>query len=363
MIVYLITNTKNGKRYVGITTNSMTQRWYEHCWLAAAGGTQALYRAMRKYGVDSFQIEQIDTADTLTELFDKERQHIKEFGTYTKLGHGYNMTLGGDGVFGFEFSEETRAEMTASAVARFADPVERERQRRRQEQFWTEIERAKHSEKIASAHRRNPDQARQHSEFMKQNSDPEQMRMRARLLWDAPGAKERFKRQKAEYWSDPANREKASREIKQRFASNPEYAKTVSEGKKRQYRENPEDAQRHSERMKKRFAENPGLSTQMRDQANRAYREDPNLISRMASSRKCFYERNPDARARASEVARDRAERRRALHAELTTLAEDFQSKTGEIFPIPSRSAGGWQEAVMLELIDRLKILLSTKGR
>ena len=39
---------------------------------------------------------------------EKERYHIQRLGTFTKTGHGYNMTLGGDGVFGFEFSEETK---------------------------------------------------------------------------------------------------------------------------------------------------------------------------------------------------------------------------------------------------------------
>ena len=240
MIVYIITNTKNQKRYVGVTTKSIAQRWEQHCWLAESGGTQALYRAMRKYGAACFQIEQIDNAETLEELFEKERRHIEQLGTYTKSGHGYNMTLGGDGVFGLEFSEESRAAMAEAAVARFADPAERERQRRRQEGFWTEVKRAEHSSKIAQAHERNLDLARQQSEFMAQNSDPAKMRERSRLWWDTPGNKEQFKRRKAKYWSDPTNREKKSRETKQRYADKPEHAKDVSNGKKRQFREDPQ---------------------------------------------------------------------------------------------------------------------------
>jgi predicted GIY-YIG superfamily endonuclease len=45
VIVYLITNTKNQKRYVGITTGTLAQRWYEHYWLAANGKSQALCRS------------------------------------------------------------------------------------------------------------------------------------------------------------------------------------------------------------------------------------------------------------------------------------------------------------------------------
>jgi hypothetical protein len=268
------------------------------------------------------------------------------------------MTLGGDGVFGFEFSEQTRAAMAEAAVARFSDPGERDRQRRRQELFWTEFKRAEQSEKIARAHARNPDQARQHARFMAENSDPEKMRERARLLWDTPGADERFKRQKADYWSLPANREKASREIRLRFADNPDYARNISEGKKRYYRENPEAARRHSEMMKKRFAQNPQLSNELRERALRMYQEDPTLIGRMATGRKRFYETNPDARGRVGAVARDKAARRRSLRGELELLAGAYRSQTGKTFPVPSRSEGGWQEAVMLELIERLKSLM-----
>jgi hypothetical protein len=52
------------------------------------------------------------------------------------------MTLGGDGVFGFEFSNETKIAMAQAAAARFSDPAERERQRLRQELFWTDGKRA-----------------------------------------------------------------------------------------------------------------------------------------------------------------------------------------------------------------------------
>ena len=93
---------------------------------------------MRKHGADFFQIEQIDQAETIDELLEKERYHIQRLGTFTKTGHGYNMTLGGDGVFGFEFSEETKGGMAEAARATFADPAERDRQRQRQELFWTE---------------------------------------------------------------------------------------------------------------------------------------------------------------------------------------------------------------------------------
>lgn len=163
MIVYIVTNIANGKRYVGITTGSLSKRWYEHCWQATSGANQALYRAIRKYGIGCFSIEQIDAADSVDELLKKERHYIEHLGTQTKTGQGYNMTLGGDGVFGFEFSDKIKAAMAQAAIARFSDPSERERQRLRQKLFWTEIKRAEQSKRISEAHRRSPDLARQHS--------------------------------------------------------------------------------------------------------------------------------------------------------------------------------------------------------
>jgi group I intron endonuclease len=363
MIVYLITNTANGKRYVGITTHSISKRWPEHCFLARTHAKQALYRAIRKHGISCFSIREIDTADTLDELKKKERHYIEYFGTYTKTGHGYNMTLGGDGVFGFEFSNETKIAMAQAGAARFSDPAERERQRLRQQAFWTERKRAEHAEKITYAHRRNPELARRHSDFMNQNTNPEVMRRRSRQFWDSPGAKQNFKRQKANYWSDPANREKRSREISQRFANNPEYARHVSEGKKRQYRDNPEAGRRHSEKMKARYAQNPDLLKALSERGYRSYQQDPTLAARQGTSRRRFYEHNPDARVRAAAVAREKAARRRALRRELELLAQDFRLRTGESFAIPSRSEGGWKETKMTALIARVKALLSERNR
>jgi hypothetical protein len=282
---------------------------------------------MRKHGIENFTIEQIDQGETLDDLFDKERHYIQALGTYTKTGHGYNMTRGGDGVFGFEFDEESKAVMAASAVARFADPTERELQSQRQERFWTDDKRAEHSEKIVHAHERNPDQARRHSEFMKKNTDPEEMGKRARQAWATPEIRDQIMRQRAEFWSDPANRERCGNAIRQRYADNPDYAKNNSEGRKRFFRENPEAARRHSERLKKRFAGNPELLVEMAERTTR------------------------------------QAARRRELRDELTRLAAEYQTQTGETFPIPSRSEGGWRTAVMAELIDRLRTLLSTSDR
>ena len=46
--IYLITNTANGKVYVGLTRSYVSDRWYGHKLAAKNGASSALYRAMRK---------------------------------------------------------------------------------------------------------------------------------------------------------------------------------------------------------------------------------------------------------------------------------------------------------------------------
>lgn len=60
---------------------------------------QAFYRAIRKYGEDSFVWEIIDHADSKEELNQKEEYWIRELNTCTLdcNSHGYNMTYGGEG--------------------------------------------------------------------------------------------------------------------------------------------------------------------------------------------------------------------------------------------------------------------------
>ena len=101
----MITNTKNGKSYIGITTRTLSRRWYEHCFVPNSCG-QLLNKAINKYGKDAFIIEAIASARTLEDLKEVEKQLIEQH--QTKVPHGYNLTDGGDGVFGYKFTEEQK---------------------------------------------------------------------------------------------------------------------------------------------------------------------------------------------------------------------------------------------------------------
>ena len=97
MIVYLVTNTINGKIYVGKTIGSLDLRWKRHCNAAKRPKPPMhLSCAIRKYGPDAFRVEQIATAESEAELNGLERKYIQEYQSHLSR-IGYNHTLGGDG--------------------------------------------------------------------------------------------------------------------------------------------------------------------------------------------------------------------------------------------------------------------------
>jgi len=83
----------------------LSRRWYEHRFVANSCG-QLLGKAIKKYGEQAFEIMPIASAKTLENLKEVEKDLIIQF--QTKVPFGYNLTDGGDGVFGFKQSEEQR---------------------------------------------------------------------------------------------------------------------------------------------------------------------------------------------------------------------------------------------------------------
>lgn len=94
MLIYKITNLINNKVYIGLTTLMLSQRWKKHL-QDCKNCSRPLYKAMRKYGLDNFKIEQIDTTDDFTKLGELERKYIKEYNS-TNQEFGYNITAGGE---------------------------------------------------------------------------------------------------------------------------------------------------------------------------------------------------------------------------------------------------------------------------
>lgn len=125
MYVYMIENLKNNKCYVGITKGEIKNRWNSHKKSAKGNNSsQTIHKAIRKYGVESFSINEIDQATSIDELYKREKFWIKKLDTKNK---GYNETDGGEGTLGLVLSEERKNTLRVKANKRWSDPEEKKK--------------------------------------------------------------------------------------------------------------------------------------------------------------------------------------------------------------------------------------------
>ena len=91
--IYKITNTVNGKAYIGKTTrDAVKTRIRDHL---RGKGSQPVKDAIEKYGQDAFTYEILHDGIIPEFLDDLEKEVIAKFNTMSP--HGYNLTEGGDG--------------------------------------------------------------------------------------------------------------------------------------------------------------------------------------------------------------------------------------------------------------------------
>lgn len=93
-IIYKITNIINKKVYIGLTTTSIEQRWKGHL-TESKKNTKHLYSSIRKYGIENFKIEKIDSSNDFKKLGELERFYIKKYNS-SDPKFGYNNTKGGE---------------------------------------------------------------------------------------------------------------------------------------------------------------------------------------------------------------------------------------------------------------------------
>lgn len=105
-IIYKITNTVNGKVYIGQTTMSLRQRWRLH--YSKSSTCKYIHEAINEYGSENFTIEEIDQGNSREELNEKEKYWIKEYNSL--LPNGYNCDKGG---YLITYTEESRKKMSA----------------------------------------------------------------------------------------------------------------------------------------------------------------------------------------------------------------------------------------------------------
>ncbi len=126
VFIYKITNTVNGKAYVGLTCNTVEKRWAEHIAEAAYAKTQRVFiNAIRKYGAGAFVVETLCEVEGVPEACLVERDMIAQYNTL--LPDGYNMTTGGEGLVGKRLTEELRGQISENVKKLWADPDYRAR--------------------------------------------------------------------------------------------------------------------------------------------------------------------------------------------------------------------------------------------
>ena len=111
MIIYKITNLINNKVYIGLTTTELKVRWDNHR-QCVKNDPRHLYCSMRKYGIENFTIEQIDSADNIAKLGELERYYIEKYNSQNP-SIGYNLSAGGQTS---QLDDNGRAKLTLKEV-------------------------------------------------------------------------------------------------------------------------------------------------------------------------------------------------------------------------------------------------------
>lgn len=94
MICYKITNIINNKVYIGVTKCSLNKRWSEHKSRSYSYNNH-LYKSIRKYGIDSFKIEILNSFCNEEDMYNYEIESIKKHKSTNRL-FGYNNSIGGE---------------------------------------------------------------------------------------------------------------------------------------------------------------------------------------------------------------------------------------------------------------------------
>ncbi len=239
-VIYKITDTTNGKPYIGQTTRTVEERFKEH--------TESPYLigiAIRAHGVENFTIEVIAECETQEELNAQEIRFIAEYDSMAPKG--YNCTSGGEGGLlceetkaklreiankFYEEHPERRDEISEEQIRRFSDPEERAKQAERTRKSFEDPERAaKHSESQKKRFERQEERDKIAAAVTERFSDPAERAAqseRIKKAFQKPGVSEAISARQQKRFEDPAEREKVSIGLKKYFAEHPEAAAAIS---------------------------------------------------------------------------------------------------------------------------------------
>lgn len=117
-VIYKATNKINGKIYIGKTYN-FEKRKNEHIYEMNNG--LPFHNALKKYGLENFEWEIIDHANTDKDIREKEIYWISKLRTCINFEdcNGYNLTLGGEGGVSWNSKPVSRYDLDGNYIDSF----------------------------------------------------------------------------------------------------------------------------------------------------------------------------------------------------------------------------------------------------
>lgn len=111
--IYSITNLKNGKMYIGMSSQ-LRKRKYTHFWSLREGHhcNAHLQNSYNKHGEHNFIFNIIEECQEEI-LSTREVYYIEK---YNSVESGYNLTYGGEGTIGYKFTDEQKEKISNSKL-------------------------------------------------------------------------------------------------------------------------------------------------------------------------------------------------------------------------------------------------------
>ena len=239
----------NNKHYIGCTID-LKDRKKSHIQQAKLKHPKCtVHKALKKFNmIDTFELIVIDNSKSKEEMFEKEIFYIQHYNSHIKNKKGYNMTLGGEGNYGYIYTKADRKKMSEKAIQQFSNPEAREKARERTKAHYENNPEAREKvSQIRKAYYENNPEAREKASKgqLQRFSDPEQIEK----------ARERAIKQ----FSDAEAREKASQIKKEHYENNPEAGKLHGQKLKAHYENKPEAREQMSQKLKAHYENNRKL--------------------------------------------------------------------------------------------------------
>jgi hypothetical protein len=323
----------NGKHYIGLTTTSLEQRTKEHKKCAKGRDTKCLYNALRKYNmIDTFELIEIDTSDTVEELCEKEIRYILEYNSHYIDGYGYNMTYGGDGTNGYLFTEEDKQKIRETLKKYHQENPEagKEHSERLKKYYENPEAIQKNSEALKRYYEEHPESAKAHSERMKKRFEDnpnlgKEHGEKMKKYYENPEARKKNSEICKKYWEDPDARKEQSEMRKKYYEEHPEARQKYSEALKKYYQENQEARQKNSEALKKYYQENPEAKQKNSEALKKYYEEHPESAKEHGERMKKYYQQHP-------ELGKAHSEALKKYYAEHPELGKEHSERMKKRF-------------------------------